>query len=53
MMQKLGKSLGVARPEYIIVFLLIAILGLVTSLGQGQRFFLNFYFLPVVVAGYT
>lgn len=53
MMQKLGKSLGVARPEYIIVFLLIAILGLVTSLGEGQRFFLNFYFLPVVVAGYT
>ena len=53
MMQKLSKSLGVARPEYVIVFLLIAILGLVTWFGGGQRFFLNFYFLPVVVAGYT
>ena len=56
MMQKPGKSLGVAPPEYIIVFLLIAILailGLVTWLGDGQRFFLNFYFLPVVIAGYT
>jgi len=53
MMQKLSKSIGIARPEYIIVFLLIAILGLVTFVGGGQRFFLNFYFLPVVVAGYT
>jgi putative nucleotidyltransferase with HDIG domain len=53
MMEKLGKSLGVARPEYIIVFLLIAILGLVTWVGGNQRFFLNFYFLPVVIAGYT
>lgn len=53
MMDKLSKSLGVARPEYIIVFLLIAILGLVSGLAEGQRFFLNFYFLPVIVAGYT
>ncbi len=54
MMKKLGKSLGVARPEYIIVFLLIAILGVISFLGSGgQRFFLNFYFLPVVLAGYT
>ena len=44
MMQKLSKSLGVARPEYLIVFSLIAILGLVTWLGDGQRFLLNFYF---------
>ena len=43
-----------ARPEYVIVFLLIAILALVNFLpGGGQRFLLNFYFLPVVVAGYT
>jgi putative nucleotidyltransferase with HDIG domain len=53
MMEKLSKALGVARPEYIIVFLLIAILGLVTWVGGSQRFFLNVYFLPVVVAGYT
>lgn len=56
MMEKLSKKLGVARPEYIIVFLLIAILGLLSSLntiGGDQRFFLNFYFLPVVIAGYT
>ena len=53
MMEKLSKSLGVARPEYMIVFLLIAILGLVNWFGADQRFFLNFYFLPVVVAGYT
>lgn len=55
-MEKLSKTLGVARPEYIIVFLLIAILGLLSSLdsiGGDQRFFLNFYFLPVVIAGYT
>lgn len=55
-MERLSKTLGVARPEYIIVFLLIAILGLLSSLdsiGGDQRFFLNFYFLPVVVAGYT
>jgi putative nucleotidyltransferase with HDIG domain len=53
MMEQLSKKLGVARPEYMIVFLLIAVLGLVTLFGAGQRFFLNFYFLPVVVAGYT
>ena len=53
MMEKLSKSLGVARPEYMIVFLLIAILGLVNWFGADQRFFLNFYFLPVVFAGYT
>jgi len=53
MMQKLSKALGVARPEYLIVFLLIGILGLVQWVGGDQRFFLNFYFLPVVVAGYT
>ncbi|MGD8816681.1 MAG: hypothetical protein PVJ51_05805, partial [Acidobacteriota bacterium] len=56
MMEKLGKTLGVARPEYVIVFLLIAILGLLSSLdtmGVGQRFFLPFYFLPVMIAGYT
>ena len=53
MMEKLSKVLGVARPEYGIVFLLIAILGLLNLTGADQRFFLNFYFLPVVVAGYT
>jgi len=52
MIENLGKKLGVARPEYVIVFLLIAILALVNYIGGGQRFFLNFYFLPVVVAGY-
>ncbi len=52
MMENLGKKLGVARPEYVIVFLLIAILALINYVGAGQRFFLNFYFLPVVVAGY-
>jgi len=45
-------KLGGARPEYIIVFLLIAILGLLNALEFEQRFFLNFYFLPVVLAGY-
>lgn len=53
MMEKLSKALGVARPEYIIVFLLIVILGLVTWFGGNQRFLLNFYFLPVIFAGYT
>jgi len=53
MMEKLSRKLGVARPEYIIVFLLIGILGLVNWVGGDQRFFLNFYFLPVVIAGYT
>ncbi|HEX9700879.1 MAG TPA: HD-GYP domain-containing protein [Acidobacteriota bacterium] len=52
MMDKLSKHMGGARPEYVIVFLLIAILGLINYVGGGQRFFLNFYFLPVVVAGY-
>lgn len=52
MMDKLSKHMGGARPEYIIVFLLIAILGLINFVGGGQRFFLNFYFLPVVIAGY-
>ena len=52
MMENLGEKLGVARPEYVIVFLLIAILALINYFGAGQRFFLNFYFLPVVVAGY-
>ncbi len=53
MMEKLGKTFGVARPEYVIVLLLIVILGLVEWVAAEQRFFLNFYFLPVVVAGYT
>ena len=53
MIERLSKSLGVARPEYLIVFLLITILGLVNWFGADQRFFLNFYFLPVIVAGYT
>jgi putative nucleotidyltransferase with HDIG domain len=52
MMDKLSKHMGGARPEYVIVFLLIAILGLINFVGGGQRFFLNFYFLPVVIAGY-
>ena len=52
MIEDLGKKFGVARPEYVIVFLLIAILALLNVFGAGQRFFLNFYFLPVVVAGY-
>ena len=52
-MEKLGKALGVARPEYVIVFVLIAILGLLNWVGADQRFFINFYFLPVVFAGYT
>jgi putative nucleotidyltransferase with HDIG domain len=52
MMDKLSKHMGGARPEYVIVFLLIAILGLISYVAEGQRFFLNFYFLPVVVAGY-
>jgi putative nucleotidyltransferase with HDIG domain len=53
MMDRLSRALGVARPEYVIVFLLIAILGLLSTVGGDQRFFLNLYFLPVVVAGYT
>jgi hypothetical protein len=53
MMEKLSKTFGVARPEYVIVLLLIAILALVQWVAADQRFFLNFYFLPVVVAGYT
>lgn len=44
--------LGRARPEYVIVFLLIAILGVLNFLEFDQRAFLNFYFLPVVLAGY-
>ncbi len=53
MMEKLSKAFGIARPEYVIVLLLIAILGLLEWVVADQRFFLNFYFLPVVVAGYT
>ena len=53
MMEKLSKAIGIARPEYVIVLLLIAILGLLEWVVADQRFFLNFYFLPVVVAGYT
>ncbi len=36
MMEKFGnltRRLGVARPEYVIVFLLIGILGLIASFG--------------------
>lgn len=53
MMEKLSRALGGARPEYVIVLLLIVILGLLTWLGGNQRFLLNFYFLPVILAGYT
>ncbi|MFQ5743746.1 MAG: HD-GYP domain-containing protein [Acidobacteriota bacterium] len=52
MLEDLKKRLGNARPEYVIVFLLIAILGLLNVLSFQQRAFLNFYFLPVVLAGY-
>ena len=52
MLDELSKRMGGARPEYVIVFLLIAILGLLNVTGYNQRAFLNFYFLPVVVAGY-
>lgn len=51
-MARLRNYLGSARPEYIIVFLLICILGLLNVLQFQQRSFLNFYFLPVVLAGY-
>ncbi len=53
MMEKVGRTFGSARADYVIPFLLIGILGLVNWFGAEQRFFLNFYFLPVVVAGYT
>lgn len=52
MLENLKQKLGGARPEYIIVFLLIAILGLLNALQFEQRAFLNFYYLPVVLAGY-
>lgn len=52
MMENLRARLGAARPEYIVVFLLIAILGLLNWLQFPQRAFLNFYYLPVVLAGY-
>lgn len=52
MFESLKEKLGSARPEYIIVFLLIAILGLLNALRFEQRAFLNFYYLPVVLAGY-
>jgi putative nucleotidyltransferase with HDIG domain len=52
MLENLRAKMGRARPEYIVVFLLIAILGLLNVLEFDQRAFLNFYFLPVVLAGY-
>jgi putative nucleotidyltransferase with HDIG domain len=52
MLDDLRSKLGKARPEYVVVFLLIAILGLLNVLSFDQGAFLNFYFLPVVLAGY-
>lgn len=52
MLEQIRSKLGRARPEYIVVFLLVAILGLLNILEFDQRAFLNFYFLPVVLAGY-
>ena len=48
-MQKVGRVLGEARADYVIPFLLIGILGLLNWFGAEQRFFLNCYFLPVVL----
>lgn len=52
MLSTLGKRLGRVRPEYLVVFLLIVVLGTINFLGAGQRFLLNLYFLPVILAGY-